>query len=210
MKIAMVGAGKVGATLGTKWSYREHKVTFGVRSPRSEKIKILLSQCARGTRALQITEAANQADVLVLAVPWSAVSEVLNRVETDGKIIVDCTNPIGAGLRLLVEPPLSGAEQIAEWAPNAHIVKAFNTTGWENMANPLYDDKPLTLFYCGKNQDAKDQVRALIKGIGFEPWDVGELEMARHLESLAILWIHEAIVRGRGRGIALKMVRRSN
>ena len=208
MNISILGAGSVGGTLGKKWSYKDHRVTFGVRNPQAKKITILLSECARGSRALPIDSACDDADIVVLAIPWSAVQPIVMSTDLSEKIIIDCTNPIGAGLRLTVGHHNSGGEQVAQWASGAKVVKAFNSTGWENMANPVYGETPLTMFYCGDDEVAKNVTETLVQQIGFEPWDVGELAMARYLEPLAVLWIHEAIVRGRGRNIALKMIRR--
>ena len=102
----------------------------------------------------------------------------------------------------------SGAEQIAQWAVGAHVVKAFNTTGWQNMANPLYGSQGLTMLLCGDKAEPKKVVAVLAKQLGFEPVDVGPLKSARYLEALAMLWIDMAISQGFGTNFGFQLVKR--
>ncbi len=122
-----------------------------------------------------------------------------------GSILIDCTNPIAPDLQLAVGTTTSGAEIVAEWAL---VVKAFNTTGWNNMADPLYHGAPITMFICGDNAEAKAIVTDLAEDLDFEVVDAGGLTIARFLEPLAMLWINLANVQGLGRDIAFKLVRR--
>ncbi len=112
------------------------------------------------------------------------------------------------GLRSMFDPSTSGAEQIAAWAPRAKVVKAFNTTGAENMAAPVYDGQASTMFICGDDEMAKAAAAQLAEELAFEVIDVGGLSAARHLENLALLWIHLARVSGLGRDIAFRLMRR--
>lgn len=102
----------------------------------------------------------------------------------------------------------SAAEQIAGWARGAYVVKAFNSTGWNNMADPIYHGERITMFICGDNARAKDIVTGLAEDLGFEVVDAGALTVARFLEPLAMLWIHLAVVQNLGRDIAFKLLRR--
>jgi predicted dinucleotide-binding enzyme len=162
-------------------------------------------------------DAVTGADVVVLATPWTAVPDALREIGAasgalNGVALIDATNPLGEGLRVLAGPAgESGAEQVQQLAPGARVVKAFNTTGFENMANPVYDGAATAMFYAGDDAQAKDRVRTLIDALGFEPIDAGPLTRARELEHLAALWIAVALGIGApklGRGTALRLVHR--
>lgn len=102
----------------------------------------------------------------------------------------------------------SSAEMISEWSKGAKVVKAFNITGSDNMADPVYGDQPLTMFICGDDAKAKEQVTSLAGDLGFETMDVGKLETARYLESLGGLWIHLVYDQGMGKKIGFKLLKR--
>jgi predicted dinucleotide-binding enzyme len=145
----------------------------------------------------------------VLAAPWDAAKQVVVSVASwKGRILVDCTNPITSDLQLAVGGTTSAAEKIASWARGARVVKAFNTTGWNNMANPAYPGGPISMFIAGADADAKAVVSRLAEDLGFESVDSGGLTVARYLEPLAMLWIHLAMVQNLGRDIAFKLIRR--
>jgi predicted dinucleotide-binding enzyme len=97
---------------------------------------------------------------------------------------------------------------VAEWAPGARVVKAFNTTGAGNIENPRYGAQTVTMFVCGDDPAAKAAVMSLAQDIGFEPVDTGPLTMARYLEPPAMLWVSLAYVRGMGPNFALKLLTR--
>ncbi len=209
MKIAIIGAGNVGRALGTNWASKGHEVIFGSRDPHSEKVREVLTAAGPNASAAAIAEAGATAEVIVLATPWNTNQEVVEALgDVGGKIIIDATNPIGPGFQLAVGTTTSGAEQIAGWAKGARVFKAFNTTGWETMANPIYQGEPATMFICGDDAEAKTVVSGLAANLGFDVADTGPLSTARYLEPLAMVWIHLAIVEKQGRQIAFKIVKR--
>ena len=209
MKIAIIGTGNVGSALGKGWASQGHTVVFGTRQPEREKVQNLLAEVGGGSTAVSIPEAIQQADIVVLATPWNAASDVAHAVsDWQGKIVIDATNPIAPGFQLAVGHTTSAAEQLATFLPGASVVKAFNTTGAENMADPLYDGDPITMFICGDDEAAKATVTDLAKALGFDVVDVGGLEAARFIEPMAMVWINLAIKQGLGRNIAFKLVRR--
>lgn len=209
MKIAIVGTGNVAAALGKGWAARGHMVTFASREPSSERVQALLGEAGPNASAARMADAASRSSIIVLAVPFTAVRERLDMAgDLGGKVLIDCTNPIAPGLRPMFEPSTSGVEQIAKWAPRARVVKAFNTTGAENMANPAYNGDASTMFICGDDELAKAAAAQLAEELGFEVIDAGGLSAARHLENLALLWIHLARVAGLGRDISFRLMRR--
>lgn len=210
MRIGIIGAGSVGGTLGKGWVNKGHEVLFGVRDQTDPKVQKLLVDAGKAACAGSVAEAGAFGEVLVLATPWDATEEALrNAGDLDGKTVFDCTNPLKPALAGLVVPAAgSGGQQVAAWAPGARVVKVFNTTGFNNMADPGYGGQGATMFYCGDDKDAKGVAHRLAQDLGFEPQDAGPLANAGLLESLALLWIWLAYPGGQGREIAFKLLRR--
>jgi 8-hydroxy-5-deazaflavin:NADPH oxidoreductase len=200
MKIAIIGAGNVGNALGSGWAKRGHEVVFGVRSPAKAGVP----------NAAYVRDAAQSADVVVLAVPWEAVPDAIRSAgDLTGKLIIDATNPLLPDLSGLdTERGTSGGEKVASLAREIPVVKIFNTTGFPNMVNPDYNGERATMFYCGDDANAKSIAAGLASDLGFEPVDAGPLSQARLLEPLALLWITLALKQGFGVNIAFKLMRR--
>lgn len=194
VKIAVLGAGRVGRTLGEGWAARGHEIVFGVRDP-------IDARYAELEAVAEPAEAARGAQVVVLALPWPAVEGVVQGLALDDAVVIDATNPLGAS------GDVSGAERVAEWAPQARVVKAFNTTGFENMADPAYPDGRAAMLVAGDDTRAKDVALSLADELGFDALDAGPLTAARELEAVAALWIRLARS-GHGRDIAFALLRR--
>jgi len=210
MKIAIIGAGNVGGTLGAGWANRGHEVVFGVRDAADPKLEELLARAGGQARAARVNDAAAAAEVVALTVPWPAAQDALRSAgDLRGKILFDCTNPLKPDLSgLAVGEKVSGAEQVAAWAPGARVVKIFNTTGFPNMANPEYREGRSMMLYCGDDAQAKKVAAQLAAELGFEPYDVGPLTEARLLEPFALVWIHLAVLQKMGTGFAFRLMRR--
>lgn len=198
MKIAIIGKGNVGGALGAGWQRAGHEVVYGVRQPGENPDEFL------------ITDAIASAEVVVLATPWSAVPGVLAACGgLAGKILVDCTNPIRSdfeGLTLGVDD--SGGETVARLAPNAKVVKAFNTVGFNIMEQPNFERGPAAMLIAGNDAEAKQVVMSLAADLGFEAADAGPLTQSRGLEAMAWLWIAMAMKYGYGRDFAFGLLKR--
>ena len=210
MRIAIIGAGDVGGTLGRRWAELGHSVIFGSRDPSSARLTDLLEKSGENASAKSLSQAAAEGEVVVLATPWPAAEEALRAAgDLRGKPLLDCTNPLKPDLSgLAVGQTTSAAEQIAGWAKGARVVKIFNTTGFPNMADPRFGGVPATMFYAGDDAGAKAIAGKLAAELGFEPVDAGPLRQARLLEPLAMLWISLAFGQKLGTGIAFKLLRR--
>jgi NADPH-dependent F420 reductase len=214
MKIAVIGAGNVGGTLGKRWAKAGHEVTFGARDPADAKVVALVRDSGPSARAALVSQAAHDATVVALTVPWVNVQEALTAAgDLRGRILIDATNPVplspeGLQQGLVIGHTTSAAEEISRWAKGARVVKAFNTTGWQNMADPLYGGQGLSTLLCGDDPEAKKVVADLAKQLGFEAVDVGPLRSARYLEALAMLWIDMALLRGFGTNFGFRVVKR--
>jgi predicted dinucleotide-binding enzyme len=206
MKIAVIGAGNVGRALGKVWLAKGHEVRFGVPEPGSEKYRDL--QPAVDT----LSKAASGAEVVVMAIPWTAVEDAIRRMGSlSGKIVIDCTNPLemgSEGLTLALGYSDSAGERMARWAVGARVYKAFNTTGSANMENVSGYPVPAAMFVAGDESSGKSTVMALARDIGFEPIDAGPLRNARLLEPLAMLWIDQALYRGAGPDFVFTVMRK--
>lgn len=149
------------------------------------------------------------ASIVLLATPWSTTEEALRECQlSQGQILIDATNPLGADLRLTIGHTDSGGEQVARWAPHSKVVKAFNTTGFNIMEDPVVQGQHSVMFIAGDDPAAKAVVLDLSSAIGFEAIDVGPLDSARMLEPFAQLWIHCAYRQGLTRDYAFHLLRR--
>ena len=189
--IAMIGTGDLGRALGPEFAALGHEIVYGSRNPDREEIRELVARTGDNASATTQEDAAAQADIVMLAVPWSAVESVVpNLGDLSGKIVIDPTNPrmVGDdGLRDYAVDPSNG-EWIQRWAPDAMVVKAFNTMNWATMVDPDAFGGPVTVPIVGNDPEAKAVVAELVSGLGLEPIDLGPIRYAHGLETLYILW----------------------
>ena len=209
MNVSIIGTGNVGRALGTGWAKGGHKIWFGSRHPEKPANLELVSH-----ENIQVTDSATavaSAEVVVLAVPWGSVKSALEEAgDLTGKILVDCTNPLGNGLSFdTSHGHESGAAFIAHCAPGARVVKAFNTTGAANMENPVINGIPLAMFVCGDDVEAKKIVVDLATELGFDAIDNGGLSQAHHLESMALVWITQAYKQDWGADFGMAVLKRN-
>jgi predicted dinucleotide-binding enzyme len=190
MKIAIIGAGNVGRALATGWRKAGHEVTLGVRDPAGSRATELNQQ---GFAIAPPKDAAARAEVIVLAVPWSAVRATLESLGAlAGKIMIDATNPLTSDMSLALGHTDSAGETVARLAPGARVVKAFNTTGANNMLDSRYASGKLVMLVAGDDREAKAGVIAAtiwLRGGRRYP-----LTMSRYLEPMAMVWIKLALV----------------
>lgn len=208
MTLAILGAGRVGSALARAFTAQGEQVALGVPDP--DKYAALAAELGAAASLGTVDEAVAAARSVVLALPYEAALEVAaHRADWDGRILVDVTNPIAPGLAgLSVGTTTSGAEQIAARARNARVVKAFNTTGAENLADSRYPRGEVFMPVCGDDAQARAEVIALARLIGFDAADCGELRAARYLEPFAMTWIHMALKLGHGRSFAFARLKR--
>lgn len=210
MKIAVLGTGRVGGTLGARWAKLGRQVAFGSRDPGAEKCSVLLTKAGPTAKVVSPRESVQDADVIVLAAPWATARQLLESLgDISGKVLVDCINPLNKTFNgLELGHTTSAAEEIAGWFPGVRVVKAFNTVSAAVMADPKFGDERAMMFYCGDDADAKAMVRSLADDLGFHSLDAGPLRIARFLEPFAMLSIHLAVQEGWGGNFAVKFLRR--
>jgi predicted dinucleotide-binding enzyme len=182
----------MGAKLGTLFARTGHEVFFSYARSK-KKLEGLAKDAGAKARAGSPQEAAHASDVLLLAVHWSRLDDVLGQAgDLSGKIVMSCSLPMNDDdTALVIGHSSSGAEQLAKRIPRARVVSAFNTVPSEVLFG-VFEHRSRAhggaqLVYCGDDEDAKRDVAQLITDVGFEPVDAGPLRIARYTEPFALL-----------------------
>ncbi|MFC5219991.1 NADPH-dependent F420 reductase [Streptomyces coerulescens] len=192
MRIGVLGTGNMADALATHWVRAGHQVTVGGRDVRkAERLAMRIGGEAR-PGGLRMAAEAGQ-DVVLAALPFGAGAEVARELHAslEGKVLLDCSNPVGPGFRLLTQQGVSAAQHLAAAAPGAHVVKAFNLCHEDvwRMRPPVFDGRPLSVPVCGDDETAVARVRQLVQDVGCVPVVCGGLERAGLLEATAALFI---------------------
>lgn len=204
MNIAIIGSGNVGGALAQQWIKAGHTVLIGAKFPLSEK-NIKLAASVGEDRFTSVENAVKQCEVILIATPPLAIFDLLIQLgEVSGKIIIDATNAIMKS----PEPYKTVYHCLAD-KTEAEVVKCFNTTGFENMLNPIYNGEGIEMFMAGDSDNAKSIARQLALDCGFGScMDFGKSDKVELLEKFAFSWINLAIMQGQGRNMAFKVVYR--
>lgn len=188
MRIAVIGTGNIGGTLGRRWLAVGHEVVYGGRQAGG--------QGPGGAPVLAAGDALAGADVVVLAVPGPAVADVLapHGAALDGRVVIDATNNIGAA-------EVNGHAAVAATAPGAHYARAFNTLGWENFAEP----PPGAVLFYAADVGARPAAEELITAVGLDPVLLGDSSAVGVVDALLPLWFALVRQHGGNRRIALRV-----
>jgi len=189
--IAIIGTGQVANALGPMFAEQGHTIIYGSRNPARDSVRDLVARTGNGASAAQPAEAAARAEVVMVAVPWDALPDVIRSLgDLTGKILIDPTNPriVGDdGLRDWAHDT-SNAQIAQDLAPGARVVKAFNTMNWRTMVDPMATGGPVSVPIVGDDAEANAFVVELVDAIGLEPIELGPLRYARMVEGMYILW----------------------
>jgi predicted dinucleotide-binding enzyme len=189
MTLAIIGTGNMAKGLATVFFGND--IVFGSRNPSDTSISI--------------ADAVTKADIVFLAVPYDAAAEVAAAADGfAGKIVVDLTNPMKADYSgLAIGFTTSAAEEIARLAPQAKVVKGFNTIFASVLQNGgKAAGTPATVLLAGDDADAVAQVEALVNAAGLKAIVAGPLAVARNIEAVAALNIGLGYGQGKGTDIA--------
>ncbi len=200
MKIAFLGYGQVGGPLADHLQRRGHEVFLAASDPNSASVKKAIQRNGQ-LLVSRPKEAVESADVVFLATPFQAIEAALTPLKDSlkGKVLVDCTNPVGPNFTHGLQSIQSGSELVQSLVPGASVVKAFTIYGFENFEDnrfPAYGLKP-SMFFCGDDPKAKQIVAELIRELDWDPLDVGDLKQSLHLEHMTLLWIRMIRLQGR-------------
>lgn len=205
MKIAIIGSGNVGGALAARWAAAGHTILLGVRDLSNFKGAALLDH--PNTSAHPIQDAVREADVVVLATPAPLAVEVAQSLgDTGGKVIIDTMNIVmGRGPAGFTNT----SDAILAHTSARDVVKCFNTTGFNNMQNPVYDGTAIDAFMAGDSAKGKALARQLALDAGFAAcYDVGGNDQFALMEQFAWFWINLAMFQGQGREIGFKLLKR--
>lgn len=179
MKVAILGTGGVGKSLGAGFTKHGHDVRFGHRDPTES-----------------YAAAAKFGEIAVLATPWSGTENAIKLADPKnlaGKVVIDVTNPLkfeeSRAPQLALGFSDSGGEQVQRWLPQSKVVKCFNIVGNTLMVDPNIPGGPPDMFIAGNDAGAKQTVTKICQEFGWPVVDIGRLEGARLLEPLAMLWV---------------------
>ena len=189
MRIAVIGKGNIGGSLGSKWRAAGHDVVYGARDGSGEG--------PGGAPVRGIGDALKDVDVVVLAVPGQVVADVVtgHGAALAGKTVIDAVNRIGA-------PEFDSRAIIADAAPQARYVRAFNSLGWENFADPM----PGTNMFFAADPDARATAEELIRAVGLEPAFLGDANATTTVDGLLPLWFALVQQNGGNRRVALRII----
>lgn len=196
MRVAIVGTGVIGTTIGRRWQESGHEVVYGARDPDSGHS----SERMGGASIQTIAEAMQDSDAVLVAIPGGAIESLLDvyRDTLDGRLLIDASNDTSGGSFHHIPLFESGV-------PNARVYRAFSTLGWENFAEPVIDGQQTDLFYSGPQGDDRPTVERLISDVGLRPIYIGEGGAgADLLDGLTRLWFALALRHGHGRHLAFR------
>ncbi|HRI50214.1 MAG TPA: NAD(P)-binding domain-containing protein [Pseudomonadota bacterium] len=194
-KIGILGSGQVAQILALGFKKHGHDVMIGSREP--AKLTAWQAEKGAGIAVGDFAATARHAEVVVLAVLGRAAASALELAGHDnlaGKVVIDTTNPIdekppvNGVLQYFTGPNDSLMEQLQQKVPAARLVKAFNSVGNSFMVNPSFADGRPTMFICGNDAAAKQEVTRLCEQLGWDTEDMGQVESARAIEPLCQLW----------------------
>jgi len=185
LKIGILGTGHVAQGLGARWAAHDHQIVVGGRS--LPNARSAATDIGHGAKAGSLVDALQDADVVLLALPWSSVHDVLEHIKAGagalaGVTVIDPINPVAHGIGQHLLTTGSASEDIATRAPGTHVVKAFNlhpASAWESVG----PDDVVTI--AGDNETSLGVVQQLIHEMGATPHTLGGLDRARQLEELA-------------------------
>lgn len=191
MRIGILGSGLVGGKLGIIFARVGHDVVFSYSRSR-KKLEKMAAEAGANAREGTPAEAARGADVVLFAVHWTRVDDVLSQAGSlSSKVVLTCSLPMSADdSHLVIGHSNSGAETLAAKVSGAHVVSAFGTVPSEALLPAFerrHQENPPDLIYCGDDKKAKEVAASLIRDAGFNPLDLGALDAARIVEPFGLV-----------------------
>ena len=189
MRIGIIGAGKVGGSLGKLWVRAGHEVFFSSRHP--NRLKTLVEEAGSGAYSGTVADAAFFGEIILFSPNFWGLDDALKAAgPLKGKTVVDVTNPLewNPNDRMVRSLPWSttAGEELAQKLPDAQVVKAFSTIPASFIPHAFFRPaqlQRLVVFYCGDHRLSKVAVDRLIADSGFVGVDAGSLRLARELEA---------------------------
>lgn len=209
MKLATIGSGNIGKSIGAWAAKAGYEVIFSAKN--NQHAEEAATAAGKNARAASVPEAVKAADMILLALPYEAAKEILPELKPllKGKVVIDATNALTADYSaLMLGFTTSAGEEIAKLIPEAFVIKAFNTVFAQVYAshNAKIKGNTISVFYAGDDMASKLRVAELIKKMGFDAVDAGPLKAARNLEPMALLNISLGYGLGHGTSIGFSFI----
>lgn len=202
LSIVVLGAGNIGRALGGKWRAAGHHVQFGVHDPGGQNAQIVRAELGDqvGIGTIEDILRTNP-DVVLIALPGKVVESIVQEyaAQLNGRIIIDAANRVG-------EDSMHNLAPFQQHAPQSPLYRAFNSLGWENFADPVFDGVQADLFYCGPDGEARPIVELLISAVGLRPVYLGGSEQMGLLDAIASLWFALVFGQKKSRHLAFKVL----
>lgn len=195
--IAIIGStGNMGSAIAKSLAKGGHRLLlFGGDAEKLDVLKAAIGQINAEAVVEPIgcpADASWEADIVILAVPYAAEAEIAEKIRpyVTQKIVISIANPMNETFDGMVTPAdSSAAQELQRLLPDAHVVKAFNTTYAANFAEPVIDGKQVDAFVAGDDEQAVETVVGLVKTAGFNPVVAGGLSVSHTLEHMQLLLI---------------------
>jgi predicted dinucleotide-binding enzyme len=197
MKIAVLGTGMVGTTIGSKLVELGNEVKIGSRTRENEKAVEWVNAVGELASQGSFKDAASFGEIIFNCTAGAVSLDALAMAGTDnldGKILIDVANPLVRGKNPSLVPSLSNATSLAEEIQKAYskvkVIKTLNTMHCQVMVHPSLLTGEHDVFICGNDIEAKAQVKEILNSFGWESIvDLGDLTAARATEMLSIIWV---------------------
>ncbi|HVN53905.1 MAG TPA: NAD(P)-binding domain-containing protein [Anaerolineaceae bacterium] len=201
MKIAILGYGRIGSSLGKKWVEAGHTLCFGVRDPQKSQVRELVSSLGSRVSACDIPQAIEASEVVVFAIPGSAMDQTIaiHAGALNGKMIIDTANK-------MTGPVANSLATFVHLTPEARYFRAFNIYGWENFENPDHHGETADLFYCGPDGEPRTKMEQLIREVGLRPVCLGDTDKVEVVDALLQVWFTLIRAQHLSRHTALKLI----
>jgi 8-hydroxy-5-deazaflavin:NADPH oxidoreductase len=195
-EIAILGTGRIGGTLARKWSAAGHRLRLGARDPGKGTVVELANEL--GATVHPIAEAVDAADAVLFAIPGGSMAATIADLgaRLQGKVAIDAANNVRG-------TAMNSLQAFRENAPGASYARAFNTLGWEILANPIVAGEQASMFYCS-TPGAQDDIETLVRDVGLGPVRVGAEDEAEVVDGVLRLWFTLVMKQGRSRRLAFR------
>ena len=189
--IAVIGTGDLGGSLGVMLGKSGYTIVYGSRDPTRDAAKELVEQSGEGASVTTQQEAAQAAEIILLAVPWPPIEEIAQNIgDLENKIVVSLAFPYQVGEDGYLESGVqtSIAEMIQAWHPEAKVLMA-GFPGAFLIDDPMAMGDPPTVSIAGDDREAKEMVARLTTDLGLVPFDAGPTRHSRYIEAMGLLYM---------------------
>jgi predicted dinucleotide-binding enzyme len=190
--IAVIGTGDLGDSFGTRLAALGYPIVYGSRTPDSDKAQGVMKATGHGATVTTNRDAAQQGDIVILAIPWPPMRQVATSLgDLSGKIVLDPSFPYIQGEDGYPDSQAlpSSAELIQQWNPGARVVKGIGTMGSMILDDPSTVDGPITIPLASDHRDAKERIAQIAFELGFDPVDLGPLRMGKYIDAMQFIYM---------------------